>query len=106
MPECHPSGQRELVPVLVEPHLELGGGGLVSSGDVLGEELHLLRHAALDDGVVLVQTHGQGFAVQHLLADLVLHERAKLVGSRLPAPLRLEIDIHRAEVIERELNLL
>ena len=31
----------------------------MSGGHILGEELHLLRHAALYDGVVLIETHGQ-----------------------------------------------
>ena len=48
--------------------------GLAQGGHILGEKLHLLRHAALHDGVVLVQAERQRLAVEDLLADLALHE--------------------------------
>src|SRR5215472_2574933 len=49
----------EFLAVLLVPGLEFGRRGLVSGGHVLGQELHLLCHAALDDGIVLVEAHGR-----------------------------------------------
>ena len=78
----------------------------MSGGHILGEELHLLRHAALHDGVVFVEAHGQRFTVKDFFADLVFHHGLKLGGSRLTMPLRLKVHFHRAQVVEAERNLL
>jgi hypothetical protein len=48
----------------------------VGGSDVFGEELHLLRHAALDDLVIFVQAHRQRFPIKNLLAHPVIHHVA------------------------------
>ena len=78
----------------------------MSSRYVLGEKLHLLRHAALHDGVVLIEAHGQSLAIENLLADTVFHHGLKLSGSRLAMPLRKEIRVHLLEFIKTQNNLL
>ena len=78
----------------------------MSGGNIFGEELHLLRHAAFDDVIVFVQAHGQAFAIEDLFADLVFHHGLKLGGSRLAMPLRFEVHIHGAKVVEAQRNLL
>ena len=105
MAEAVAAGQGELVAVFLEPGFELRGGWLVSSGHIFGEELHLLRHAALDDGVVFIQTHGQRLAVEDLLANLVFHHGLKLGRGRRAMPLRLEIRVHLLEFIEAQCDL-
>src|SRR5208283_392524 len=106
MAEAVAAGQGELIAVLLEPSLELRGRRLVRRGHVFGEELHLLRHAALHDGVVFIEAHGQRLAIEDLFANLVFHHSLKLGGSRLAMPLRLEVHIHRAKIVEAESNLL
>ena len=49
VPEAQPRRLRELGAVRLEPGLQLVGRRLARRGHVLGQELHLLRHAALDD---------------------------------------------------------
>ncbi len=57
-------------------------------GEILGEEIHLLRHAAFDDRVVLVEAHGQRLAIEHLFADLRLEQALELRRRRLRQSLR------------------
>ncbi len=78
----------------------------MGGGHVFGEELHFLRHAALYDLIVFVQPHCQAFAIKHFFANLVFHHGLKLGGSRLAMPLRLEVHVHGAQVVEAERNLL
>ncbi len=75
-------------------------------GDILCQELHLLRHPPLDDGVVLVEPHRQRFAIEHVLANLVLHHRLKFGSRWRTMPLRLEIDFHLAKLIHADDDLL
>jgi hypothetical protein len=89
MPEGEPGRLREFRAVLLEPCLELGRRRLARGGHVLGQELHLLRHAALDDLVVLVEAHRDRLAVEDLLLDLVLDQALELLRRRRAAPLRL-----------------
>src|SRR5262249_49194319 len=65
---------RERIAVLLIPALELVLRRLVRSSDVLGQELHLLRHPALDDGVPLVESQRQPLAIENFLLHLVLDE--------------------------------
>ena len=74
VPEAQARRLRELGAVLLEPALELGRRRLARSGHVLGQELHFLRHAALDDLVVLVEAHCKRLAVKNFLLNLVLDE--------------------------------
>ena len=101
MAEADPARQRELVTVLLVPALELGSGRLARGGHVLGQELQLLRHAALDDGVVLVQSHRQRLAVEDLFLHFVFHQTVELVRCRLASPLRLEYEDELGEIVER-----
>jgi hypothetical protein len=49
--------------------------------------LHLLRHPTLHDGVVLVETHRQRLAVEHLLLHARLDQTLEFLGRRLAPPL-------------------
>ena len=73
---------------------------------VLGQELHLLRHAALDDLVVLVQAHRQRLAVQDFLLDLVLDQTLQLLRRRRATPLRLVQQGQLRDFVERQTDLL
>ena len=75
--------------------------GLVSVGYVLGKELHLLRHAALDDDVVLIEFHGQGLAIEYFFANPILHESRQLLGRGLALPLRGETHLELPQIIDR-----
>jgi hypothetical protein len=106
MAEADPRRLLELVSVLLVPGLEFFGRRLARRRDILGEELHLLRHAALHDRVLLVETHRESFAVQNLLLHLALDQPAQLLRRRLAAPLRLEHDCELRELVEGQLDLL
>ena len=105
MPEAVAAGQRELLGVLVEPGFELRCRWLVRSSDVFGEELHLLRHAALHDGVVFVESHRQSFAIQDFFVHLIFDHCLEFLRRRLAVPLRLEVEVHLAKVVEGDKNL-
>ena len=94
MAEAHSRGLLEQLRVLVEPGLELRVGRPMRRRHVLGEELHLLRHAAADDLVVLVEPQREPLAIKNLLLDLGLDQPVELRWCRLAAPLGLE---HRRE---------
>ena len=52
---------------------------------VLGEEFHLLPHTAANDEVVAVQARRPAFAIENLVADVVLDEALQfLLGRRTP----------------------
>ena len=106
MAEAHATGLRELGTILLEPALELGRFRLARSGHVLGEELQLLRHAALHDGVVLVQSHRQRLTVKDFFLHPVFHQLVELFRPRLAPPLRLEYQGQLGKVVERQLDLL
>ena len=74
-------------------------------GDVLSEELHLLRHAAPDDLVVLVEPHRDRFAIEDFLLDVVLDLPVELLRRRLAAPLRLEHSREPRQLIEGQNDL-
>ena len=86
--------------------LELGRRRLARGGNVLGQELHLLRHAALDDLVVLVEAHRERLAVEDLLLDLVLDHARELLRRRRAPPLRLVQQGELGDLVERQPDLL
>ena len=52
---------------------------------VLGEEFHLLPHAAANDDVVAVEARRPAFAIENLVADVILDEALQfLLGRRAP----------------------
>ena len=52
---------------------------------VLGEEFHLLPHAAANDEVVAVEAGRPAFAIENLVADVILDEALQfLLGRRAP----------------------
>ena len=52
---------------------------------VLGEEFHLLPHAAANDEVVAVQPRGPSFAIENFVANVILDEALQfLFGRRAP----------------------
>ncbi len=79
--------------------------GYARGRDVLGDELHLLRHAALHDGVVLVEAHREALAIQDLLLHLGLDHAAELRRGRVALPLRLEQHRELCKVVDRQLDL-
>ena len=85
---------------------ELGGRRLARGGHVLGQELHLLRHAALDDLVVLVEAHRERLAVEDLLLDLVLDHAREFLRRRRAAPLRLVQQGELGDLVDRQPDLL
>ena len=95
----------ELVGILLEPGLELGRCRLARGRDVLGDELHLLRHAALHDGVVLVEAHREALAIQDFLLHLGLDHAAEFRRGRVALPLRLEQHRELCKVAVRQLDL-
>lgn len=56
-------------------------------GHVLGEKLHLLRHAAPDNLIIAIEPHAKGLAIEDLLADVGLDHRVQLGGGGRPPPL-------------------
>ena len=105
MAETDARRQRELVAVRLEPCPELLGRRLARGGDVLGEELHLLRHAALDDRVVLVESQRERFAIEDLFAHLVFDQLSQLLRRRVAPPLRPEHQNQLRKVVDRQPNL-
>ena len=73
--------------------------------DVLGEELHLLRHAAADDLVVLVEPQREPLAIKNLLLHLGVDQAVELLRRRLAAPLGLEHRREARELIEGQYDL-
>jgi hypothetical protein len=71
---------------------------------ILGEKLHFLRHAALDDGVALIQAERQRFAVEDLLTNLSVHQPAHLLRRGRTPPLRYPPRFQLEEVIVRQLD--
>ena len=55
-------------------------------GHVLGEELHLLPHAAANDEVVAVQARRPAFAIENLVADVILDQALQFLLGRRPPP--------------------
>ena len=52
---------------------------------VLGEEFHLLPHAAANDDIVAVEARRPAFAIENLVADVALDEDLQfLLGRRTP----------------------
>src|SRR5262249_55485783 len=96
---------RERIAVLLIPALELILRRFVRGGDVLGEELHLLRHPALDDGVSLVESQRQPLAIENFLLYPVLDQTVQLFRSRVAPPLRLEQQHHLREVVVAQPDL-
>ena len=64
----------KLVGVRLQVCIQLGVGRLGLGGTVIGDELHLLRQAATDDDVVLVEAERQCLAVKYFLAHPALDQ--------------------------------
>ncbi len=90
MAETYARRKCELVAVRRVPCPELLDCRLARGGDVFGEKLHLLRHATLDDRVVLVESECERFAIEDLLARLVFNKLSQLFRRRVAPPLRAE----------------
>ena len=103
MTEGNAPGQCEFIPVLFEPGFEFRGRGLVSVGHILGEKLHLLGHAALDNVVFLVEAHGKRLAIEYFFSHAILNEARQLLGRGLALPLRGETHLELSHIIGREL---
>src|SRR5688572_2085980 len=71
----------------LEPATKFARSGIAHRGDVLGQEIHLLREPALDDRVVLVEPERQRLAIKDLLADLRVDEILQLLDVRRGTPL-------------------
>ena len=80
--------QRKIAGMFVQPPLQLDLCRLAERREILGEEVHLLSHAANNDGVVLVESHGNRFAVQHLLMHFLRQHDLPVGRRRVGPPLR------------------
>ena len=98
--------ERKFLRILRVPIFEFLSAGLVCGRYVLGEELHLLRHAALDDGVVLIEAHRQSLAVENFLANESFNQPSEFLLRRLAMPLRNEGDVQLPHVIQADHNLM
>ena len=96
-----PPGNANLSPIPFEPRFEFRSRGLVSVGYVLSKELHLLRHAALDDVVILIEAHGQRLAIEYFFAHAILDEARQFLGRGLALPLRGETHLELTKIIQR-----
>ncbi|EXI78895.1 MAG: hypothetical protein AW10_02722 [Candidatus Accumulibacter appositus] len=105
MTEAQPFRHRELVAVLCIPGPQLLGARLLGRRQVLGDELHLLRHAAFHDLVVLVEAHGQRFPIEDLLANPVFDHGGEFCWRWRTTPLRLVDRVQLGELFERQRNL-
>ena len=72
----------------------------MSGGHILGQKLQLLRHTPLDNGIVLIQPHGQPLAIENLLLDFTFHETTDFVGCGIASPLRLEYEYELGEIVD------
>ena len=70
--------KRKATRILREPGSEFGIAGILQGGNVFCQEIHLLRQAALDDLVVLVEPKSHGFTEENLLAHPLLDQGAHL----------------------------
>ena len=70
MTETDARRERELVVVRLVPCPEFLERRFARGGHVLSDELHLLRHTALDDRVVLVDSERDRFAKENLFLHL------------------------------------
>jgi hypothetical protein len=91
--------------VLVEPGSKLGVGRRMLRRRVFGEELHLLRHSAPHDLVVLVEPEREAFAIKNLVLHIVLDQPAELLLCRPAAPLRRKDRRQAREPIEAQHDL-
>jgi len=92
----------EGVEMLLQEGLQLLVGRRGPLGGLLGEELQLLPQAAADDGVVAVQAHGYGLAVQHLLADIIVDQPCQLLCRGQALPGAREADQQMLEMARRD----
>ena len=84
MMECQPVLGAETFRIGREIGRELLIARLCGS-HVLGEEFHLLPHTAANDDVVAVQARRPAFAIENLVADVILDEALQLLlGRRAP----------------------
>ena len=58
---------------------------------VLGEEFHLLPHTAANDDIVAVQARRPAFAIENLVADVILDEALQLLLGRRTPPSTSEL---------------
>ncbi len=91
------AGAAEVGGVSIEVGLELGVGGLGRGGGVFEEELHFIAELAADEGVVLVEAEGAGFAVVDFLLDIGVDEFGVFLGGGGAAGGALETEV---EVLE------
>ena len=101
MTKRHQARQCETLRVLLEPVPKLVLGRFAQRRHVIHDELHLLRQAALDDGVVLVEAERHRLAGKNLLADLAIEEVTHLIRRGRAAPLRHPGDPKLRQVIRR-----
>ncbi len=80
--------------VLLEVGVQILFAGRGQRHQVLGEKLQLLRQAAADNLVVLVEPHGQRFAIEHGLTDVLLHQAIELCSRWWPVPAFLPGGLH------------
>ena len=98
--------KRKAIRVLREPGFEFGIAGILQSGDIRCQEIHLLRQPALDDLVILVEPERHGFTRENLLAHPLLDQGAHLISRRWRPPLREPVHRQLAEIVLRQHDLI
>ncbi len=81
--------QAFLGPELLGMGCQIGGKlflARLNGGHVLSEKFHLLPHAAANDDIVSVQAGRSAFAVEHLVANVVVNEALQFLLSRRTPP--------------------
>src|SRR6476619_3386542 len=89
LPKVKTCRSRVALAVLVEPRLR-GLLRYLGRGRV-GDELHAQPHTIAHDGVVAIETEGEPFAIQHLVAHIIVDEGLQLLLGRNPLPRAREL---------------
>jgi hypothetical protein len=72
---------------------------------VLSEKFHLLPHAAANNDIVSIQARGPAFAVEHLVANVVVNEALQFLRSRRTPPRAGEAVREGGDAPDRDDNL-
>ncbi len=74
--------KRKAIRILGVPGSQFGIAGILQSGNIRCQEIHLLRQPALDDLVILVKSERDGFTGENLLAYPLLDQGVHLISRR------------------------
>ena len=97
--------KRKATRILRVPGSEFGIAGILQSGNICCQEIHLLRQPALDDLVILVKPKRDGFTGENFLAYPLLDQGVHLISRRQWPTLREPVHRQLAEVVLRERDM-